>query len=1216
MDFILQHLRSTPEYQSFLKQVQDDLRLPALGLPRAARLALVAALHGDPSTSSGQALNRPILLLTDRADHALALFDELSFWAPTAQRYLFAEPNPLFYEEAAWGSSTRRERLQTLTALSLYHLPFAEKPTTPPLIVASARAVMTRTLPRRDFLKASKRLSVGQTVAPDALIRHWISIGYQSADTVLEAGQFSRRGGILDLWPPSAAAPLRFDFFGDELDTLRTFDPATQRTLDKLQSVLITPAREFLVPENREQRTESGQQEPNATDYSLLSNHLLSDPTEFHIPLLHPAVSSLLDYLPQRALILVDDLSLVETMLGEVEEQAVKFRHESIAEGVLPHDFPVPYLTLSELMDSVQAHPWAEMGHGEPVDRGTEERELRDIFTLGQRFGGRLKPFVEYLAALTAQNDRVVIVSRQSERLQELWGEQNLTVDRGPKTVEQNMTVDGRPLTVENGDSATGGNDLSVHRRGLEDGPRSTVHPVLFIESSISEGFILNLGDSPVHLISDSEIFGWERPTPRARQQSAAETPEAAFADLRAGDYVVHVDFGIGRFSGLVKRLLDGHEREFLLVEYDNGGQIYIPVHQADRLTRYIGAQGVAPTLSRLGGMDWTNTKEHVREAVQQIAEDLLQLYAQRQTASGYAFHPDTPWQAELEDSFPYEDTPDQRMALTAIKKDMEAPRPMDRLLCGDVGYGKTEVALRAAFKAVMDGRQVAVLVPTTVLAQQHFDTFSQRLAAFPVKVEMLSRFRSPREQNEIIRQLLLGQVDIIIGTHRLISQDVEFKDLGLVIIDEEQRFGVTHKEHFKKLRTEVDVLTLTATPIPRTLYMALTGVRDISTLNTPPEERLPVITHVGPYSPRLVRQAILRELERGGQIFFVHNRVQTIHAMQMHLRKLVPEARVGVGHGQLPEGELGEMMHKFTSGQIDILLATTIIESGLDIPNANTLIVDRADTFGLAQLYQLRGRVGRAAQRAYAYFFRHRKKSPTLEGQERLEVIAENTQLGAGYSIAMRDLEIRGAGELLGARQSGHISSVGFHLYTRMLAQAVKQLKAVGASLKLLPTHSESAFSQQLSQYEQELKEPVTVDLPLAIGIPAVYVHNQDLRLRLYRRIASMRDEREIEPLAEEFVDRFGPMPLMVQNLFYQMRIKLRADTVGVQSVSLESGQIVLRYPVLSPTMAQRMMPDLGPGVRGGKNAYWCNFVKEENWQERLLDVLERLQGRVIDVV
>ncbi len=513
---------------------------------------------------------------------------------------------------------------------------------------------------------------------------------------------------------------------------------------------------------------------------------------------------------------------------------------------------------------------------------------------------------------------------------------------------------------------------------------------------------------------------------------------------MLVGDYVVHVDHGIGRFAGLIQRQLEGHEREFLAVEYDNADTLFVPVHQADRLTRYVGADGGKPSLDHLGGQAWSETKSRVKEAVQKVAEDLLDLYARRQVVEGFSFAPDSQWQKELEDSFPYVETDDQKSAIAEIKRDMERARPMDRLLCGDVGYGKTEVALRAAFKAVMSGKQAAVLVPTTVLAQQHFETFSQRLAAFPVTVEMLSRFRTPREQTEILLKLALGEVDIVIGTHRLISADVEFKDLGLVVIDEEQRFGVTHKEHLKKLRTEVDVLTLTATPIPRTLYMALTGVRDISNLNTPPEERLPIVTHVGPYSPRLVRQAILRELERGGQIFFVHNRVNTIDAMKAHLNKLVPEARVDIGHGQMAENQLASVMHRFNMGEIDILLCTTIIESGLDIPNANTLIVDRADTFGLAQLYQLRGRVGRGAMRAYAYFFRHNKMAPTQDGQQRLEVIAENTQLGAGYSIAMRDLEIRGAGDLLGTRQHGYIQSVGFHLYTRMLADAVRRLEAM----------------------------------------------------------------------------------------------------------------------------------------------------------------------------
>ncbi len=1160
MEYLLSSIRSTPEYQSLLRQVQEDARLPGLGLLRAARLPLLAALHGD--------LNRPVLLLTDRADHALALFDELGFWT-NAPRLLFSEPTPLFYEDAAWGVATRSQRLQTLTVLAQYHLPFGEKPATPPIIVASARAVMTRTMPRRDFLKASRRISVGQGVAQDALIRQWAEAGYQPAEIVVESGQFTRRGGILDIWVPAEPFPVRLDFFGDEIDSIRRFDPATQRTMTQLDSVLVTPAREYLAA-------------PGALDGWELANE--SEPSEFWIPVLHPMPALLLDYLPARGLVLVDDLGMVESMASEVEEQAVRFRQESIAEGTLTANFPLPYITWPDFSDSLHNRPWLELGRSTANDEGDQALDLNRRFTPDQRFGGRLKPFIDHLAALVKDERRVVVVSRQMKRLKELWFEHPAFDD--------------------------GGQDAG-----------SLFQNPAFVEASLSEGWALRVGAAaPIHLITDSEIFGWERPTPRARQRPAAEAPEAGFADLRPGDYVVHVDFGIGRYGGLVQRVLEGHEREFLTIEYEGGDTVFVPVHQADRLTRYVGAEGASPSLSRLGGTDWHNTKERVRESVQQVAEELLDLYARRQMASGYAFGMDTQWQKELEDSFPYVETEDQLKALAAIKRDMETARPMDRLLCGDVGYGKTEVALRAAFKAVMDGKQVAMLVPTTVLAQQHYDTFRQRLAAFPIKVEMLSRFRTQREQNEVLRQLLLGKVDIVIGTHRLISQDVEFKDLGLVIIDEEQRFGVTHKEHLKKLRTEVDVLTLTATPIPRTLYMALTGVRDISNLNTPPEERLPIITHVGPYSQRLVRQAILRELERGGQIFFVHNRVQTIHAMRMHLEKLVPQARIAIGHGQMQEHELSEVMHRFTDGQIDILLATTIIESGLDIPNANTLIVDRADTFGLAQLYQLRGRVGRGAVRAYAYFFRHRKKPPTIDGQERLEVIAENTQLGAGYSIAMRDLEIRGAGELLGMRQSGHIASVGFHLYTRMLAAAVKSLrramesgavKMEGVEFPLAPLTPE-----QQSILDIDIREPVTVDLPLAVGIPRAYIPNQDLRLRLYRRLAAIRDEAEIEPFAAEFVDRFGTPPEMVQNLFTQMRIKLRAEAAGLQSVNTEAGQIVLRYPVLNEGMSQRPLADLGAGVRGGKNAYWCSFLKEDDWQERLLSTLDRLKLRTVDVI
>lgn len=1126
---LLERLASLPAFQNLVTACRARQRRPGLGLPRPARLPVLAALQ--------QALQQPVLLIADRADHALQLYDELAFWLPRGQRWLFSEPAPLFYEEGVWGTTTRQQRLQALIALIGYHLPWLEPPTTPPVIVTSARALMTRTMPRRDFLKASRLLRSGQSIALTSLLEHGLRLGYQPADTVLEPGQIAHRGGLLDIWPPAEPAPVRLEFFGEEIETIRRFDPASQRTIERLAALLVTPAREYLLPE---------------------SGSFPTTISEFHIPLLHPLASSLLDYLPDGALVLIDDLSLLESTVAEIEAQAIQLRAESIAEGVLAEDYPIPYFSWSELVDSLQQHPTLELGYSTAETNPTDQPaspSLAACFGPLERFGGRLKPFLDYLADWLTKGDTVVVVSRQAARLAELWAE-----------------------------------------RGAED---LRGRAPQFLEASLSGGWVLQDETVPATcLITDSEIFGWERPQPRQRPQPLAETPEAMYADLRPGDWVVHVDHGIGRFVGLVQRTLEGQAREFLCIEYKNGAQVYVPVYQADRLTRYVGPDSSPPALASLGTPEWPEAKRRARAAVQEVAAELLNLYAHRQLAKGFAFAPDTPWQSELEASFPYVETEDQIKALEDIKRDMESPRPMDRLLCGDVGYGKTEVALRAAFKAVMSGKQVAVLVPTTVLAQQHYDTFRQRLAAFPVSVEMLSRFRTPREQEQILYGLAVGAIDIVIGTHRLIQPDVQFKDLGLVIIDEEQRFGVTHKEYLKKLRTEVDVLTLTATPIPRTLYMALTGVRDISSLTTPPEERLPVVTHIGPYSPKLVRQAILRELERGGQVFFVHNRVQTIGAMRMHLEKLVPEARLAVAHGQMPEQELAQVMRRFTAGEVDVLLATSIIESGLDIPNANTLIVDRADTFGLAQLYQLRGRVGRGAVRAYAYFFRHRKLPPTPEGQERLEILAEHSQLGAGFSIAMRDLEMRGAGELLGTRQSGHIAAVGFHLYTRLLAAAVRNLRQARGL-------SEPSSETALLNTGDGL--PVNVELPLPAGIPETYVPDAQLRLRLYRRLADVTDEAALDALAEEFADRFGPLPEMVNNLFYQMRVKLRAERAGLASVNMEGGQIVLRYPPPPEGTPPRRLPDLGPEVRGGKNAYWCTFSKAVDWRERLLATLER---------
>jgi transcription-repair coupling factor (superfamily II helicase) len=1109
---------------------RDSIPFYSLGLRRSARLPILAIVYKETK--------RPILLVTDRADHALELFDELGLWLPESPRLLIPEPNPMFYEKSPWGEGTRRDRLAALTALASYAIPGAPQREAAPLLVTSTRALMARTLPRRDFLSATRSLRLGQSVPPDDLARNLVRMGYDPVNTVVLPGQFARRGGIIDIWPSAESQPTRLEFFGDEIDTLRSFDPVTQRTVSTSPRLLVTPAREFILSADQLAAADS------------------EEIHEFHIPLLHPTPAGLLDYLPRQAILAIDNFEAFQDAVTDLEEQAIELRREVVAEDTISDDFPLPYLTWTELVDNLPHQQTLELGPSTPPDTTVESGAVGNIsalFTAGQRYGGRLKQFMDYLAERVSAGEKAVIVSRQATRLNELWREQ--AAGRSP----DNQLVE-------------------------------------FIQGSLSEGWTFKCPDGlPLHLFTDGEIFGWRRPEVRHRPRPIAESPETAYADLQAGDFVVHVEHGIGIFIGLVNRTIDGIEREYLCIEYADEAQLYVPVHQADRITRYIGADGRTPALSHLGSSDWRTAKAHVKEAVQEVAEDLLELYARRNVIKGHSFSNDTTWQQELEASFPYMETEDQIRVLVEVKKDMEMERPMDRLICGDVGYGKTEVALRAAFKAVLDGKQVAILVPTTVLAQQHYQTFRQRLAAFPAEVEMLSRFRTPQQQREILKRLENGAVDIVIGTHRLLSADVRFKDLGLLIIDEEQRFGVTHKEALKKMRTEVDVLTLTATPIPRTLYMTLTGVRDISTINTPPEERLPILTHVGPYSPKLVRQAILRELERGGQVFFVHNRVQTIGAMRSHLQQLIPEARLTVAHGQMPENELSERMRQFTSGEVDILLSTSIIESGLDIPNANTLIVDRADTFGLAQLYQLRGRVGRGAQRAYAYFFRHAKRQPTIEGRQRLETIAENAQLGAGFSIAMRDLEIRGAGDLLGTRQHGYIAAVGFHLYTQLLSEAVRRLRS----------RSDLPFNLMASVMDKEVSIPVNVDLPLPANIPADYVSDKGMRLRLYRRMADIRTLSEVDALEEEFNDRFGQAPDPVIQLLFQLKIKLLAEKARLASVSTENGQLVLRFPdgEIPPDL-----PPLGSAGRVGKTALWIPYHTLSDWGATLIEVLKNL--------
>jgi len=1150
---LLTVLRQLPGYQELrsLANSEPHTRL-RVHLPRSIRPAILAALHQD--------LDLPIVYLCARQDRMLAVKEELPAWHPGVPTIIFPEPGPLFYELAPWGEPTRLQRAAALSTLLFNRtpgVPAEASSASAPIIVTTARALMTRTLSPRQFLANSRVLKINSTVRFQKLLELLVDIGYTNTNLVTEPGQFSRRGGILDLWTPSSSHPARLEFFGDLIDSMRTFDPGTQRTEGMLDWLHLPPAREGL-PKFYQQAWRPLL--PEFVQEGLPSNEAV---LELFLPLMNPEHHGLLDYLPERALVLLDDRTQIEHAVAEIEEQALGMRRESHQASRLTQDFPLPHLTWTELQESVDQHTSLDYGIEGP--RTDELLPLEIAFIPGPRFGGQLDAIIKHLQDRRQAHELNVVVSRQAPRLAELWREQD-----GQASLQSSLPTDLVP-----GD-------------------------VVFIAGPLSEGWILNhpsLGK--LNLLTDAELFGWTRPRPRRRSLPHSTAPEQAYADLKTGDPVVHIDYGIGLFQGLVERTLDGLRREYLLIEYADGDQLFVPIHQADRISRYIGADAGEPALSRLGGTEWERSKSRAREAIEQVARDLLELYARRLTVQGTAFSKDTPWQRELEASFSHQETEDQIDALQAIKQDMERSRPMDRLICGDVGYGKTEVALRAAFKAVMDGKQVAILVPTTVLAQQHFQTFRRRLAAFPVEVEMLSRFRTRAEAAAIVERLASGEIDIIIGTHRLLQPDVAFKDLGLLIIDEEQRFGVTHKEFLKQMRTEVDVLTLTATPIPRTLYMALTGARDISTISTPPEDRLPVITNVGPYEPRLIRAAILRELDRGGQVFFVHNRVQTIASMVKRLEGLVPEARFGMAHGQMPEAELSRVMDAFSNGDLDVLVSTSIIESGLDIPNANTLIVDRADRFGLAQLYQLRGRVGRAAIQGYAYFFRPVHRKATEEALQRLEIIAENSQLGAGYAIAMRDLEMRGAGEILGTRQHGYINSIGFHLYTRLLAAAVRRMRPeISAELEIeLP----AAATLELP--------PSAIDLPVSGTIPESYVENRELRLGLYRRLAELRDPAALDRIYDELSDRFGPPPPEIDYLLFQLRVKIAATRAGVERILSENGQILLELP---PAVETPSIPELGDRLRRSKRGVWLQAHGNENWQEDLLEVLAGLRERL----
>jgi transcription-repair coupling factor (superfamily II helicase) len=1147
-------------YRSLREELRVGGRYPPLGLIRAARPALTAALASD--------LDRAILLVTGTVDRARALQESVAHWQPRADRVLrFQEPVGLFYERAPWPRETISGRIDVLCQLA------AGGDLGGVVIVASVRALMQPTLPVQQFRLGTRTLRTGQLIDLEKTTRRWGGLGYDPVTVVEGPGQFSHRGGILDIYPPTEPGPVRVELFGDEIESIRRFDPATQRSEAHVEAVSVTPAREAL-PRHGPRVAETlapwfeGDHLPELVEEldahrEGLSAALPFPGLAFYQPYFYTDPASLIDYLPDDGLLVVDDPAELEETWASLEEEAVNLRQTARREGTLPPDYPIPYLTWEDWQDRLTDRPLLILGHGE----GEMEGMLSDHFRPGPRYGGQLKRMLDDVGQSLLAGDQVVIASRQARRLSELWAEEHDLI----LPVEELRSPPASGLTLVQGPLAAGWTARGTDPEHLPPA--------------------VGTGARFLRLLTDAEIFGWRMPEPRRPVRRRRAAPEALYADLSPGDAVVHVDYGIGIFRGLVTYRLEGEEREYLLVEYAGEDRLYVPVYQADRLSRYIGVDDRAPALNRLGSADWTRVKAQARQDVEAVARDLLELYAEREVTRGYAFGPDTAWQVELEAAFPYVETPDQAQAIAAVKDDMERPRPMDRLVCGDAGYGKTEVALRAAFKAVMDGKQVALLVPTTILAQQHYTTFRHRLDPFPVSVEMLSRFRTRAEQSDVLEGLTAGTVDIVIGTHRLLQKDVAFRDLGLVVIDEEQRFGVTHKERLKKMRTEVDVLTMTATPIPRTLYLSLTGVRDISVIETPPEERMPTPTYVGGYDPDVVRRAILREIRRSGQVFYVHNRVQTIQAVRRRLERLVPEATLAVAHGQMRERELERVMQRFVSGEVDVLLCTVIIESGLDIPNANTLIVEQAERFGLAQLYQLRGRVGRGNRRAYAYLF-YSPGRITGEARQRLETIREASELGAGYTIAMRDLELRGAGEILGTRQSGHISAVGFDLYTRLLSRAIEELRARREGRPPPP--------EPLSQ--------IRLDLPLAVGLPPDYVPDTSLRLRLYRRLANLGDLDQIREMEAELADRFGPLPTMARNLMLKLRFKVLARQAGVRSILVEHGRLVLYVDWADEAGRTRLQSSLGDLARVGRGR--VNLEMDGDWLGRLRAVLEALRG------
>ncbi|MDD9369159.1 MAG: transcription-repair coupling factor [Acidimicrobiales bacterium] len=1059
-----------------LADLPDLLRdEPALAqvLGRASATIAVPEAARAPRTAGRppRTPRRPVVLTVPTSTDAERLAHDVAAFLGDDRVELFPAWETLPFERVSPGVETMGRRLRVLWRLR-------DPERAPDVVVASVRAIVQRLGPHVEDIEPV-RITPGQQLDRDDLVADLVAVGYRREEMVEHRGELAVRGSIVDVFPSTADRPVRIDLWGDEVDRLTEFSVSDQRSTDDLAEVLLFPCRELLpTPQVRARAEQLVGLEPwGREQWERLSQGLVFDGMESWLPWLTRDEHALLDVVGDDAQILLCEPRRMRDRAADLlAEEADLAATLAVTWGATDdrsaeHGFPRLHLTFDRLLAHTRASAW----HVVSVPDSPDTPQVQ---------GGGWDPVVgdgtgllSRLVTLQQDGFRVVVGADgegSATRVRELLSSEGVSADVVIAPLERGAVLRGAKLA----------------------------------------------------LLAESDLTGRRRAHRKARPRR--RDAEGFFDDLKKGDYVVHHQHGVARYGGMVKRAIGGVDRDYLLLEYKGDDKLYVPSDQIDAVRHYTG--GDSPSLSRLGGDSWQRTKAKVRAAVAEIAQELVVLYQKRMSEAGTAFSPDTPWQHEFEEGFPFQETPDQLKAIADVKADMEEAKPMDRLVCGDVGFGKTEVAIRAAFKAVQDGKQVAVLVPTTLLAQQHFQTFSERFAAYPVRVEVLSRFLTPGQARKVSRAVEAGEVDIVIGTHRLLSADVTFKNLGLLVVDEEQRFGVGHKEQIKQFKTGVDVLTLTATPVPRTLEMSLTGIRDLTLLNTPPAERQPILTYVGEQDDRAVAEAIRRELLREGQVFFVHNRVQDIDHVAARLRDLVPEARIAIAHGQMDEGSLEKVVLDFWEGEYDVLVCTTIIESGIDMPTVNTLVVDRADLLGLGQLHQIRGRVGRSGQRAYAYLFHPRDRVLTEEAYERLKTIGEATELGSGFKIAMRDLEIRGAGNLLGTGQSGHVAAVGYDLYCQMVSEVVAELKG------------------------EEVREPaeIKLDLPLDANLPKSYVAKEELRLEAYRRLAEVTTVAEVDDIRAEWEDRYGPVPDEAAALLEVARLRAEAARLGIRELNV----------------------------------------------------------------